>query len=121
MLKLFRSKLFKMIVVGVLIFGISWLHTNMKTVDNPVSRQVDEVRAAVYENDWELVQKEIEKMKDLFDERRGRIELFGPIEHVNDTRVNMTTLVEVARHGEKHDVLRLLAKIEARLDDFIIF
>jgi hypothetical protein len=120
-MKKFTSKMPKVFLMVVAVTGAVILHTYFMQADNPLLRKVEETRESIQAENWETAKANAIQLKDLYEKKRWVMELFGPFEHVSDTRTEIYAFVKTTELEEKGDALTSLERIDARLDEFVIF
>ncbi|MBU9712690.1 hypothetical protein [Evansella tamaricis] len=120
-MKVLSSKFSKTMLTILIVAVLSWTHTILETMDNPLSRQVDKVAAAVESEDWDTARTEVIELREQFERKRWILEFFGPVEHVSVTRYHIISSIQAIDGEQDIESKQLLAKIKGRLNEFIIF
>ncbi|MRX72785.1 DUF4363 family protein [Bacillus lacus] len=114
------SKMPKVILLVLVIFAFSSIHTLVKYIDDPLTREVEEVRVEIQAENWQAAKREAEKLNAIYEQKRWMMELFGPFEHVSDVKKDLVVLTQAIQLEDKNDALQSLAGIKARLQEFVV-
>ncbi|OLS40802.1 DUF4363 family protein [Bacillus sp. MRMR6] len=115
-----KSNMPKVILLIIIIFNLSVIHTMLKGIDNPLARQTEEVRKQIESENWQEAKNDVVKLNNIFEQKRWMLEFFGPIEHVSNVRQEVQELVQEVKLEEKNDALTTLTRIEARFREFVV-
>ncbi|WP_428910581.1 DUF4363 family protein [Niallia sp. Krafla_26] len=115
------SKMPKVILLVIVIINLSVIHTMLKGADNPITRQMEEVRDQIESENWQEAKKDVVKLHNLFEQKRWMLELFGPFEHVSVVKQDILVLIQEVNLEEKNDALITFTRIEGRLGEVVVW